>query len=105
MCKSGNELEFVEVSEDIKHVEEIVEARYLGSDRGRRYRRMVRNRVMRRKKRIVVDKFGREHFEMGYGSEMIGKLSKGKIHCSCGMCTEKVSNLGFKYSDRRKMLD
>lgn len=94
-----------EYNEDVEVFEEVVEARYLGDDRGRRYRRMMRNRVMNRKKRIVVDKFGREHFENGYGSDMIGKLSKGKIHCSCGMCTEKVSNLGFKYSDRQKMVE
>lgn len=86
-------------------LEDVVEARYLGADRGRRYRRMMRNRVMTRKKRIVVDKLGRDHFEMGYGSDELGRLSKGKIHCSCGMCTEKVSNLGFKYSDRKKMFD
>ena len=28
------------------------------------------------------------------------RLSKAKVHCSCPMCTEKVSNLGWKYKDR-----
>lgn len=46
-----------------------------------------------------------------------GELSKGKIHCSCGICTEKTRNKGnrrklsrnywpslnFKTSDLRKI--
>ena len=39
--------------------------------------------------------------------EKIGKYSKGKIHCSCPMCSAKTNRhdkkYGYKASDRRKL--
>lgn len=33
------------------------------------------------------------------------RLSKAKVHCSCPMCTSKVSNLGWKHRDKKKLLN
>lgn len=32
-----------------------------------------------------------------------GKLHKGKIHCSCGMCQTKTRKSGWKRSDQRNL--
>ena len=54
-------------------------------ERTRAYRRSQRNRVIARKKRIAEDiTRGRVGW---YNIE--GKYSKGKIHCSCWMCSGK----------------
>lgn len=34
---------------------------------------------------------------------VIGKLIKGKVHCSCPCCTPKKKTNGYKASDRRKL--
>ena len=49
--------------------------------RGLAYRRMIRNKHIRRKRRIIVGIVGTEWYNH------LGQYSKGKIHCSCGMCT------------------
>lgn len=51
--------------------------------RTRSYRRDMRNRKIARKKRI--DKA--VHCSIGPWYDCDGKYSKGKIHCSCKMCT------------------
>lgn len=33
-----------------------------------------------------------------------GQLAKGKIHCSCSICKQKVKNDGWKYSDKHQLL-
>lgn len=54
-------------------------------ERTRAYRRSQRNRVIARKKRIAEDiTLGR----VGWYN-IDGKYSKGKIHCSCPMCSGK----------------
>lgn len=76
----------------------------------RGYYREQRNKHIRRKKRIIHMKYD----FLGYKYE--GSLSKGKIHCSCGMCMNKTRNKGrrhvhgnyapninFKASDLRKI--
>ena len=35
--------------------------------------------------------------------DCFGKYDKGKIHCSCGMCTFKVKNYGYTAADKRKL--
>lgn len=31
------------------------------------------------------------------------RLNKGKVHCSCPLCTEKTRNLGWKHSDKKRI--
>lgn len=50
-------------------------------NRTRSYRREVRNKVIRRKKRVCTHVYGYDWYEHD------GQYSKGKIHCSCRMCT------------------
>ena len=50
--------------------------------RTRSYRRDMRNRKIARKKRIDREV---HYFTPWYNCD--GKYSKGKIHCSCKMCT------------------
>lgn len=55
----------------------------------RGYYREQRNKHIRRKKRII-------HMLNDYWNyEHEGVLSKGKIHCSCGMCMGKTRNKGY----------
>ena len=55
--------------------------------RGIAYRRSVRNKYIRRKKKIATSIVGTEWYNHS------GQYSKGKIHCSCGSCT-----FGKKYN-------
>lgn len=48
--------------------------------RGREYRRYVRNKTILRKKRISHLVYGFDWYEHD------GKYAKGKIHCGCGLC-------------------
>lgn len=55
----------------------------------RGYYREQRNKHIRRKKRIIHMLNDYWHFEYE------GVLSKGKIHCSCGMCMGKTRNKNY----------
>lgn len=48
--------------------------------RGREYRRYVRNKTILRKKRISHLVYGFDWYKHD------GKYAKGKIHCGCGLC-------------------
>lgn len=61
------------------------------------YYRHHRKRAIARKKRILIS-----YYE-GY-TKNLGRLSKGKIHCSCMMCTEKTRYLGYSKSDQIKIM-
>lgn len=50
--------------------------------RSRSFRREVRNKVIRRKKRICKEIYLNNNWY-----KYDGQYSKGKIHCSCKMCT------------------
>lgn len=77
----------------------------------RRYYRIQRQKHINRKKRIIKEQNDYWHYEHE------GVLSKGKIHCSCGMCRSKTNNKGkhrliygnyapsknWKHSDRQKL--
>ena len=40
-----------------------------------------------------------------YGMNYVyGYLRKGKIHCSCPMCSTKTRTLGYKASERRRLI-
>lgn len=49
--------------------------------RTRAYRRKMRNKSINRKKNISKHVFGFDWYSVD------GKYSKGKIHCSCPLCT------------------
>ncbi|MEK7014835.1 hypothetical protein [Bacillus sp. FSL R9-9410] len=51
-------------------------------ERTRAYTRHQRQRTMRRKMNIAKHAWG-------YTPEIVGIFAKGKVHCSCGMCTTK----------------
>ena len=58
--------------------------------RGRDWRRFQRHRTIRRKAEILRGIGGDENVKAWTaGGTKIGRLSKGKIHCSCWMCRVK----------------
>lgn len=59
------------------------------TNRNRAYYRHHRRRVIKRKWRIAL------HNGWFIRQEKRGKLSKGKVHCSCKMCQAKTRKLGF----------
>lgn len=81
------------------------------ANHNRGYYRRMRAKHIRRKKRIV----NAYHGYWYYSSD--GMYSKGKIHCSCPMCSQKTNNKGknrlkhgnyypsknWKHSDRIKI--
>lgn len=56
--------------------------------RNRGYYRNMRAKHIRRKKKLTFN------FGTGWGYEHDGMYSKGKIHCSCSMCSRKTNNKG-----------
>jgi hypothetical protein len=54
----------------------------------RRYYRIQRQKHINRKKRIIHNL--NDYWYYKYE----GELSKGKIHCGCGMCRNKTNNKG-----------
>lgn len=59
-------------------------------NRSRAYFRYQRNQVIQRKKKIALHYDWRPKFN--------GYLAKGKIHCSCSMCSIKTMKNGFPHS-------
>ena len=57
--------------------------------RNRGYYRMQRKRAIGRKLRIVKSIWAKDGYE--YAVKMPGRYHKGKIHCSCWMCSQKSS--------------
>lgn len=64
--------------------------------RDRGYYREVRANAIARKQRIS---------ESYWHVKCPGVLDKGKIHCSCWMCTGKSRYLGRPISEQRRCLD
>ncbi len=69
-----------------------------------RYRRVQRTKHIRRKKFYCsqILQVGSEYFT----PVRIGKLSKGKIHCSCPLCASKTTGYfgkHWKHSDQKKI--
>ena len=60
------------------------------------YNRHHRERVIKRKKDLSNQLYGHDYYRHD------GKYSKGKIHCSCDMCSNKTKIHGFSRSDMRK---
>lgn len=58
--------------------------------RGRSYQREQRRKAIERKKRIIKYVFQTDPIK--FTNSKIGKLSKGKIHCSCSLCKYEKRN-------------
>jgi len=56
--------------------------------RNRAYYRWQRNRIIR-KKIGMLKRYGGAESVMAWTGGQYGRLSKGKIHCSCWMCRRK----------------
>ncbi|MED3552549.1 hypothetical protein [Cytobacillus praedii] len=59
-------------------------------NRNRAYYRHHRNRVIQRKTKIAK--------QFGWHSRFTGYFAKGKVHCSCWMCSQKTTRNGFPHS-------
>lgn len=59
-------------------------------NRGRAYYRHHRKRVIQRKAKIAK--------QTGWRSRFPGYFAKGKVHCSCQMCSQKTNTDGFPHS-------
>ena len=64
------------------------------ANRNRAYYRHHRNRVINRKRNIA------KHIHWHIRYNQVSRLSKAKIHCSCGMCSKKSRLLGYPKSQR-----
>jgi hypothetical protein len=64
-------------------------------NRNRSYYRHHRKRVIRRKAKIVE--------QIGWYERRLGCFAKGKIHCSCWMCTEKTRISGYPKSEKVRL--
>lgn len=65
------------------------------SHRGRTYSRVHRRRQIYRKHKIVLS--------MGFDVRCPGKLSKGKVHCSCPLCACKSTADRGKHTNSHRM--
>lgn len=67
---------------------------------------MERTRDYRRKKNYSKAMKRKKFCENAYGFdwyEHLGQYIKGKIHCSCPLCSAKSKRNGYKPSDLRKI--
>jgi len=62
------------------------------------WRRFQRQRHILRKKRIARALYGRDYYEYN------GMYDKGKIHCSCWMCSSKRRHHGITKSEKSKLM-
>ena len=60
------------------------------------YYKHHRKRVIEKKKKFVKQYYNFDYYKID------GKYSKGKIHCSCPMCSSKTKLCGLSASDMRK---
>lgn len=58
-------------------------------NRERAYHRYQRIRVICRKKKILLSYGGKANLDAWTHGGQTGRLSKGKIHCSCPICSQK----------------
>ena len=73
--------------------------------RDRAYYRMVRSRTIRKKLGILKRLDGGNKWpDCGWVRGRPGRLSKGKIHCSCWMCRTKSYDY-LSHSDEKKKTD
>lgn len=66
--------------------------------KGRAYTRYMRKTHISKKMQKDLS------YNMGRWHKFNGQYSKGKIHCSCPMCSTKTRRDGHKISDKRKLI-
>lgn len=71
------------------------------SIRNRNYYRKQRIRAINRKLAIRIAQWGTQDTLKIYDATQRGKLHKGKVHCSCPMCSRK-SSTELSHTDKRK---
>lgn len=71
--------------------------------RDRAYLRNQRRRIINKKYHIREFTWGKEFTKEYYENNPKGKLSKGKIHCSCSMCRKKSYD-EIRHRDKKKLL-
>lgn len=64
-------------------------------NRSRAYFRHHRKRVIRRKIKIAK--------HLGWHSRFTGYFAKGKVHCSCCLCSQKTKKDGFPHSQNKQL--
>lgn len=64
------------------------------------YKRFKTQVHISRKKRIVKDCWGLSSDFIPNVLTQPHRLSKGKVHCSCPMCSQKTRKNGWKYRDK-----
>lgn len=69
--------------------------------RNRNYHRKQRIRAINRKLAIRCSQWGTQDTFKIYDATQRGKLHKGKVHCSCMMCSIK-SSTELSHTDKRK---
>lgn len=73
-------------------------------NRTKQYQRFQTEKHIRRKEHIIRDVYCERDNCWTNNGKQRHRLDKGKIHCSCPMCAMKIKNLGFKHSDKKKLL-
>lgn len=71
------------------------------SNRNRNYYRKQRIRAIERRINIRINQWGTQDTLKIYDAKQRGKLHKGKVHCSCPMCSTK-SSTEMSHTDKRK---
>ena len=64
-------------------------------NRSRAYYRHHRKRIIQRKAKIAK--------QLGWHPRFTGYFGKGKVHCSCWMCSQKTNKDGFPHSQVVKL--
>ena len=72
-------------------------------NRDRSYYRKQRMRAIQRKE-TILRKLGGEENVLAWEHGAVGRLSKGKIHCSCWMCRRKSYDAP-QIRDKRAAMD
>jgi hypothetical protein len=70
------------------------------TNRSRAYYQHHCKRAMQRKYKIARQKGMYGYY---YTKRLYGQLNKGKIHCSCGMCTEQSRVWGYPVSQQIRL--
>lgn len=74
-------------------------------NRTKQYQRFQAQKHIRRKERIIHDVYRYHDWDPWTGDKGAhNRLNKGKVHCSCCMCSFKTKSHGWKHSDKKKLL-
>lgn len=74
----------------------------MGMNRDRAYYRKMRRKHIARKVNIVKNTWYASE-ESLHDAKFVGRLNKGKVHCSCMLCTGKTKYRGYSARDLRNI--